>query len=96
MFIVIIRIFYFLVPGHNGHNGLLAQRHVVLGIRQEVVLAKVAHVVVVVLKVWIVQLHHAQVLISDAKTLSCNTTLFSYMYLHVYVYKLIMTTTQQE
>ena len=65
-----------------------------LGDRQEVVLAKVVHVVEVVLKVWIVQLHHAQVLISDASTLSCNTTLFSYMY--PYIYMLIMTTTQQE
>ena len=83
-----------MVPGRNGRNGLLAQRHVVLGNRQEVVLAKVVHVVEVVLKVWIVQLHCAQVLISDANTLSCNTTLFSYMY--PYVYLLMMTTTQQE
>ena len=66
----------------------------VLGNRQEVVIAKVVHVVEVVWKVWIVQLHRAQVLISDANTLSCNTTLFSYMY--PYVYMLIMATTQQE
>jgi S-ribosylhomocysteine lyase LuxS involved in autoinducer biosynthesis len=85
-----------IVPGHNGHNGLPAQRHVMLGNRQEVVLAKVVHVVEFLLKQWIVQQQHAQVLISDTSTLSCNTTLFSYMYLHVYVYKLIMTTTQQE
>jgi hypothetical protein len=44
--------------------------------------------------VWIVQLHHAQVLISDASTLSCHTTLFSYMYPCVYM--LIMTPTEQK
>jgi hypothetical protein len=41
-----------------------------LGNREEVVLAQVVDVVEVVLKVWIVQLLHAQVLISDANTLS--------------------------
>ena len=46
------------------------------------------------LKLWIVQLHHAQVLISDTNTVSCHTTLFSFMY--PYVYMLMMTTTQQE
>ena len=44
---------------------------------------KMVHVVEVVLKVWIVQLHRAQVLISDANILSCNTTLVSYMYPYV-------------
>ena len=59
-----------------------------------VVIVNGVHVVEVVLKIWIVQLHRAQVLISDANTLSCNTTSLSYMY--PYVYLLIMTTTQQE
>jgi hypothetical protein len=74
-----------MVPGINGHNGLLAPRHVVLEHRQGIVFAQVAIVVEVVLKEWIVQLHHAQLLILDANTLSCNKTSFSYICTHMYL-----------